>query len=195
MKVVSVVGLGVVLLALLAISAPHYPEDWDGVGFVLSITRFDLARFTPHPPGYPVYVAVLKFASIFGRNLAAATAVSVASGAASILLLRDAAGRIWGARAGWLAAGGVLLTPLFWRSATVIGSEALALAFVAVAAWGLSRRASAVVGIAIGLGLGVRLSWAPFFVPLLLLVARPNRARAALFAGVAVLAWLVPLLA
>ncbi len=195
LKVAKSVGLAVVLLALLALSAPHYPEDWDGIGFVFSIAHFDLARFTPHPPGYPVYVAALKFAAFFEQNMTAATAVSVASGAAAILLLRDAAARTWGTRAGWLVAEGVLLTPLFWRSATVIGTEGLALMFVALAAWGLSRHASAVVGVAVGLGLGVRLSWAPFFVPLLFLVARPGRARAAVLAVLAVLAWLVPLLA
>ena len=195
--------VAVVLLSLFALAAPSYPEDWDGVGFVLSIARFDMSRFAPHPPGYPVYVAALKFAALFGSDLGAASAVSVVSGAASILFLRDAAARFWGAREGWLVAGGVLLAPLFWRSATVIGSEAMALAFVSLAAWALSHRRTqspegrpgleAVAGLAVGLGIGARLSWAPFFVSLLFLVSRESRPRALLFAVLAALAWLLPL--
>jgi hypothetical protein len=37
--------------SLAALSAPAWPDDWDGVGFVESIRDFDLAAFRPHPPG------------------------------------------------------------------------------------------------------------------------------------------------
>ena len=46
-----------------------------------SITRFDLDHFVPHPPGYPVYVVLLRLAAIVKRDpIAAANVVSVASG-------------------------------------------------------------------------------------------------------------------
>ena len=48
------------LLLLLAVSAPPWPDDWDGLGFLASIKKFDMDHFAPHPPGYPVYVALLR---------------------------------------------------------------------------------------------------------------------------------------
>jgi hypothetical protein len=44
-------------------------EDVDSVNFALALDRFDVAAHRPHPPGYPVFVALGKVA----RPLAAAT--------------------------------------------------------------------------------------------------------------------------
>jgi hypothetical protein len=48
------------------------------------------------------------------------------------------------------------------------------------------------IGVAIGLGLGVRLSWAPLFVAMIALAPRGARVRASLVAALATLAWIVP---
>jgi hypothetical protein len=134
--------------------------------------------------------------------MAAATAVSIASAVLLGVLVRAA---LRGASpvAAWLGAAAALVTPLAWRAGTVVGTEGLALACAAGAAWGLSmqtarvRAGAIVVGVATGIGLGVRLSWAPLLLGLLVvaLVRSPWSARgwgAAAFVA-AVLAWLVPL--
>jgi len=185
-----------VAAALLALSAPPWPDDWDGIGFVAAIDRFDLDRFSPHPPGYPVYVALLRVAAIFARGVTAANVVAIASGVAAIALLGDAAERAGIARRPWAIA--IATAPLVWRAASAVGSESPALACAALAVWGCARRdraalGSIVVGVAVGLGLGVRLSWAPLFVPMLWLA--PLRARAAMAAIVATIAWAAPFVA
>lgn len=38
-------------------------EDIDSVNFALGIRRFDVAKHRPHPPGYPVYIAIGKAAT------------------------------------------------------------------------------------------------------------------------------------
>lgn len=178
---------------LLASSAPPWPDDWDGLGFVASIDRFDLDRFAPHPPGYPVYVALLRIAgSLFRDRVVAANAVAIASGVAAIALLRSALGRAKIARGPWAFA--IAAAPLVWRASSAIGSEAPALAFAAMAMWGLARRSAIVVGLGVGIGLGVRLSWAPFLVPMLFLVTE-RRARAWAVATCTTAAWLVPFVA
>jgi hypothetical protein len=191
-----------ILAALLALSAPPWPDDWDGLGFLASETRFDMDRFAPHPPGYPVYVALLQVVHAAVRSpIVAASLVAVASGVAAAALLADAARRALspGARVPVMIAA--LTTPLAWRAASAVGSEAPALAFAALAAWGLAaipalgRRASLTVGIAVGLGLGVRLSWGPLYLPMLLLVPRGHRRAAWLAATACVAAWAAPLLA
>jgi hypothetical protein len=187
---------------LLAATAPAWPDDWDGVGFVESIHDFDLARFHPHPPGYPVYVALLRIAALVAREpMRASVAVSVASGLGAVALLWGAARRAAGERAAWATAVLTGVAPLVWRSCSGVGSEAPALACAAACLWGLAaapsehRAAPLVLGLGAGLGLGVRLSWAPLYLPLLALAARGNRARAWATAGAACVAWAVPLLA
>lgn len=188
--------------ALLAAAFPAWPDDWDGIGFVASISDFDLSRFHPHPPGYPVYVALLRVAVAVTRSpWRACELVAVSSGVATMALAWDGVRARRGALAAWAAAGALAATPLVFRACSGVGSEAPALAFVALGAWGLTRDSAQgrvgplALGLAVGLGLGVRLSWAPIYVALLLIAPRGVRARTWAGAAVATLGWLLPLLA
>jgi hypothetical protein len=65
--------------------------DHDSVQFALGVTDFDLAAHQPHPPGYPLYVGVLKGLTALGLTpLHAMVAVSLlasAAGAAALVLV------------------------------------------------------------------------------------------------------------
>ena len=55
----------IVLLAVvfLALHLPYFPtslEDLDSINFALGVRQFDVAHHQPHPPGYPVYIALAK---------------------------------------------------------------------------------------------------------------------------------------
>jgi hypothetical protein len=187
------------LAALRALAAPPWPDDWDGVGFVESVTRFDLDHFVPHPPGYPVYVGLLRAAALFTSHpVVAANVVAVVSGLVAVACLALAAASALGTtRAAWLGAF-VALAPLVWRSSTAIGSEAPALALACAALFGATRSARSApwwIGASIGLGLGVRLSWAPLFLAFVALAPRGRRIQALLLASAATLAWCVPFVA
>jgi hypothetical protein len=186
-------------VALAAATAPAWPDDWDGVGFVESVRDFDLARFQPHPPGYPVYVALLRVANLVAhRPMAACVLVAVGSGATAVVMAWQAARRLSGELAAWVVCVLIAVAPLSWRACTGVGSEAPALACAAVCAWGLTasrdgRRAGAVaLGIGAGLGLGVRLSWAPLYVAALGLAPRRARTSAWAVAAASGVAWAVP---
>ena len=90
----------VYVLAHLPFLAPSL-EDIDSVNFALGVRDFDVARHRPHPPGYPVYIALAKaavgVAGLFdgaeadaGRSRLEARAMSmlslVSAGVASVLL-------------------------------------------------------------------------------------------------------------
>lgn len=196
--------------ALLVASAPAWPDDWDGVGFVESIGDFDLARFHPHPPGYPVYVAMLRAAAVLARDpMRACILVAAVSGACAAAMLWAAARRASGEQAAWAVAVVAAVAPLAWRACSGVGSEAPALACAAACAWAVvesreqpSRKDTkeigldcAVLGVAAGLGLGVRLSWAPIYVAALVLAPSAGRLRAWAWAGGAAFAWVVPMVA
>ncbi len=204
MKAGRWLALGV-YAALLFATAPPWPDGWDGVGFVESVRDFDLAHFRPHPPGYPVYVALLRLAAaIVGAPVRACALVAAISGVVAIAFAWDATRRRAGERAAWMAAILVAVTPAVWRACSGVGSEAPALACAAACAWGLvvAGRGSSlrpwgvtVLGLGAGLGLGVRLSWAPLFGAALGIAARADRRRAWGTAAATCAGWAVPLVA
>ena len=184
-----------VLAALLGWSAPPWPDDWDGLGFLESIDHFDMDRFAPHPPGYPVYVALLRLAAVVFRDpMHTAIAVSVASGIVVFVCARSVTAQ-WGELAASLIAAAVVGSPLAWRAFTAVGSEAPALALVAIAYWAIRGRRLTFAAVALGLALGVRLSWAPLLLAMPMLITSRARPRAFLVMTLSVLSWLVPLLA
>ena len=109
-------------------------EDIDSINFALGLRDFDVARYQPHPPGYPVYIALGKISLALIRAMAPslepvraealALAIWSALGGAIALV---AAAKIFAAlharaestRGGPVAAYATLLlgvSPLFWMS-------------------------------------------------------------------------------
>jgi hypothetical protein len=189
----------------LAVSAPSWPDDWDGIGFLESVRDFDLARFRPHPPGYPVYVALLRAVDFVVHDpMRACVAVAAGSGATALWFVWSATRRVGGAWAAWAAAALVGVLPIVWHACSGVGSEAPAFACAAACAWGLvahpvdrqqAWKGALALGLGAGLGLGVRLSWAPLYVAALALAPRPLRARAWGLAALSCAAWAAPLVA
>ena len=66
-------ALGALLLVLAGVAAGHLTalpttlEDIDSVNFALGVRDFDPATHRPHPPGYPVYIALGKVATAITR--------------------------------------------------------------------------------------------------------------------------------
>lgn len=56
-------AIGVAATRLLALS--RYPWDWDEILFCLSLGDYNMAAHHPHPPGFPLYVALAKLARLF----------------------------------------------------------------------------------------------------------------------------------
>jgi hypothetical protein len=88
--------------------------DHDSVQFALGVEKYDLAAHHPHPPGYPLYIAVLKLLAALGVDpLHGMVALAILGGALGagflvllvhkVILTRGTSGRIW--------AGGPSLPP------------------------------------------------------------------------------------
>jgi len=85
--------------------------DHDSVQFALGVLEFDLAAHQPHPPGYPLYIAVLKLLAALGLSprLAMVTVSVVAAAVGAVAFSRLAARlAVPGRRGDWAgdAAGG-----------------------------------------------------------------------------------------
>lgn len=158
------------LAGLGALVAP-WPADWDAVGFVAAVTRFDLARFAPHAPGYPVYVVAARLAHLVARDPVRACGLASALGGALVVaaLARSAP------RAPWVAPL-ALASPVLALASVSARSDALGLGLAAAAC---SVRIPAAAGALLALALGARPGYAVLVATLaLLLGARwPRRAR------------------
>jgi hypothetical protein len=100
---------------------PQTLEDIDSINFAMGVEDFDVARHQPHPPGYPVFIALAK-------------ASTAAVGAVAPGWDRDrraAAGlAIWGVLAGAIA---VFVVARFWIAAGLAPAIAAMAAVVCVA--------------------------------------------------------------
>ncbi len=189
------VGLAVVVCTLSRwLLRPAWPDDYDSIGFVLGVDDFDLRRFQPHAPGYPVYLALARILRALGLSaLDATTGVSALAAGVSAAALYVIARELRGPRAGLLAVAFFTVASLPWLLGTMALSDATALAFglVATAAWLRGRVVAAAV--LIGLLLGVRLSYFPLaLVGTYLLLARRRTAPILLGLSAGIVAWAVP---
>ena len=206
------------LLAHVPFLPPTF-EDIDSVNFALGVQDFDVARHQPHPPGYPVYMALSKLSAAISGGTAhvapAALAIwSVLAGAALVVLLFA----LWRAldrtdRRAWWGMAIAVASPLFWFTALRPLSDMTGLAFAtgaqALLLFAVTGRAERrldtmlVAGAFVaGLAAGVRVQTVLLTAPLLiaaLVLPRPGltpRTRlTAVVSGIGgVLVWALPLL-
>jgi len=153
-----VVGLlAVVSLAAHLAVLPPTLEDLDSVNFALGVRRFDVAQHQPHPPGYPIYIALGKLGTAaLGRAGIAWPEVrglaiwsAIAAGILPLLffaffrrLQRDEPGDVADRRAA-IATLLIVCSPLFWftgaRPLSDLAGLAAAWAALAALALGAGR--------------------------------------------------------
>ena len=197
-------------------------EDVDSINFALGLRDFSPSQHQPHPPGYPVYIALGRV-SLAVVNAAwpgmptvdaeaLALAVWSALGGACAIAAAAYAYAVWGAWAGlrsgaamWAAAL-LAASPLFWmtglRPMSDMPGLAAALAAQALTLRGMTdRRRLVLAALVAGLAAGLRVQTLLLTVPLLALaIATHWKAGAvwlarpvAAFVGGSLL-WAIPLL-
>jgi hypothetical protein len=139
-----------IAFALLASAVTPWPGEWDAVGFVEAVSRFDLSAWAPHAPGYPVYVLASRaFAHVAPDAVRACGFASALGGALVVLALaRASASRPW---LGLLA----LASPVLSLVGASARSDALGLGLAAIAL-ASPLRAPIAAGVLLSLSLGAR---------------------------------------
>jgi len=129
-------AVGVLLAVLfLALHLPYLPkslEDLDSINFALGVRQFDVAKHQPHPPGYPVYIAVAKTVhTVVADEARALGLISIVAGAFGVFALASLFARLEsldGSNAWAPAAMLAMTSPLYWFTAVRPLSDMLGLA-------------------------------------------------------------------
>lgn len=211
----SQLAAGVAAALFFALHLPFLPpslEDLDSINFALGIRHFDVAAHQPHPPGYPLYIAVAKAVHLaIGPEVRALSLLGVLAGALALLgLFRLFAELDRGgedpALTG-LAAVAAAVCPLFWiTSARPLSDLPGLAAAIGIQGLLLSARtprmlALAALGAAFAAGIRSQVVW--LTLPLLVFAVVRQRtslgwrgqSRVAVAYGVGGLLWFVPLIA
>ncbi|MCL4818770.1 MAG: hypothetical protein KJ067_06500 [Vicinamibacteria bacterium] len=195
--------LALAALLVLASRAPFVPpalEDYDSVNFALALHQYDPVAHQPHPPGYPVFVALGRLVHAVVPEPAAALGLLGALAQALAVLPAFALFRRLDPARAWAATLLLFTCPVVWFNGARPLSDSVGLLFI-LASQALLLRAvdghgsPAAGSLAAGLAVGTRLQSLALTLPLWLLAtarSRSLRAPAALAAGV--LAWLCPML-
>jgi len=190
---------------------PRSLEDLDSINFALGIRRFYVAQHQPHPPGYPIFIALAKAVHLLiGSEAHALALVGIAAGGLAAFALVALYTELDRQRARrsltWLAAIVTLLGPLFWLTAgrplsDVAGlAAALGVQALALGATTPSGIALAAAGAAFAAGIRSQVVW--LTLPLLAYrlwqmraAMRPRQHATVVLAFAAgALAWFVPLI-
>jgi hypothetical protein len=169
----------VLSLAFLALHLPYLPkslEDVDSINFALGVRQFDVAHHQPHPPGYPVYIAMAKVVHAAVPDEARALGLlGVVAGALGVVALVSLFARLesLSESKAWVPAAALAMTsPLYWFTAVrplsdmpglaaALGVQALTLSVV-------TARGLCVASFLAGLGTGIRSQVAWLTLPLLI---------------------------
>jgi hypothetical protein len=198
----------VVLLWSRLADRPHYLFYFDNANFALSIDRFDPRLHQPQPPGYPVFVALLKALHMFVHDpnhiLILAGLLGSAAGLVSIWLWANG---MSGRNAAWAATALLLLHPVFWTAgvANPVRTFLVVIAgFTAVFSWAAMTRPAwrawfYVMSVVLGLLSGFRPESLLLLFPLWITTGIFRRAgartwlAASALLSLAALVWIAPL--
>ena len=167
-------GLALVFLAL---HLPYFPtslEDLDSINFALAVRQFDVPHHQPHPPGYPVYIALARVVHAAVPDETRALALlSVLAGALGVVAMAALFGRLTSVgRSTWVPVTLGLTSPLYWFTAARPLSDmpglAAALAVQALTLGAITTRGLCLAAFSAGLATGIRSQVAWLTVPLLL---------------------------
>lgn len=182
----------------------HLLYDVDSVNFALGMGRFDPAAHQPHPPGYFLYIYLARVVNEFFHDPnSALVAISIAASCGAAVMIFVLTMDWFGEDAARFATLVFLFSPFLWFHgvvALIYIVEAFLSALVGYLCWQVVKGEAGFAipaAVALGLGAGVRPSFALFLAPLFLFSLRGlSMRRLSTTLGVlilAVISWFIPM--
>lgn len=198
-----IVLLGCVCSRLL--STIYYIEDIDSLRFALSMVDYDVAKLQPHFPAYPVFCFFAKLLYILiGRYALAFSLIGGVSVACIIYFTLRIAKIESSTRLGKILILVIFMNPLLWLMSNRYMPDAMGVACLLASLYFMMAQdknkgklllCRICIGYFLaGILLGIRLSYFPLLIPILLIQLKDSKRFKFIVAGfLGVLIWLIPL--
>jgi hypothetical protein len=178
---------------------------WDSINFAAAIQKFDLANESPHPPGYILYVWLIRGVNlIFNDAQTTMVNISIIASALAVVALYFLGKAMFGGKIGLIAALFLATSPIFWFYGEIALPHTLDTFLVIVSVWLLyltmrgDLRYLYPAVIVVALAGGLRPQTLVFLLPLVLFSLRKAGIRkilsAAVLGGIVCLMWFIPLI-
>ena len=97
--------------------APRYLYYFDSANFALALEDFNPALHQPQPPGYPLFVGLMRLIHVWVNSAERVQLIAgLLAAFAAVILIRILAADLFGRAAGFLAAALLASDPVFWFS-------------------------------------------------------------------------------
>ena len=177
-----------------------YIEDIDSLRFALSALYFDILDSRPHFPGYPVFCFLLQKIYFIIQNIG--FTFSLIGGFSMFTIIIFTNKIIFELKAPNTIYTTILIAinPLLWLMSNRYMPDLMGLALLTIGLLYLVRTIKynnkldfILLGVFLGVLAGVRLSFIPFFLPVIFLITNKNFKFICLYFILSVLIWLIPL--
>jgi 4-amino-4-deoxy-L-arabinose transferase-like glycosyltransferase len=193
-----------IFLSTLSISL----DDEDSVHFALGLNEFNVSKYQPHPPGFPVYIAIgMSFNSFLRNEILSLTVISALFGALSVLVFYHLAKEMFEREIAFFASVLMALTPLFWLNSVKAMSDMTGLFFILLSMLFIYRYIKHgnpsyfYIGVLLsGISAGVRIHSLFILIPILIYSSFFHKKgiriklRGCLLLIIAILIWFLPLI-
>lgn len=161
---------------------PNFLGGWDSVDFALGVREYDILKYQPHFPGYPVYMFFAKLVFlVFNNEVYSLMLTSVFFGGLTIVPFYYLCSDMYDKPTALLGSLLLIINPLHWLLSTKALSDIMGLFFVvssvcllykAVIAENQKNKLRFVTwaSLILGTGLGVRISYFPHIILLGLII-------------------------
>lgn len=203
--------LVVISMATRLLFMGRHLDGWDSIDFALGLSDYDITCYQPHFPGYPVYMFLCRLVHLFTDNdTLALTVPGAVLGSAALVPLYYLTKRMFSEKVALLTVFIYIVNPLCWLQSEKAMSDAVGLFFIILSAQLLFYATTTgryafwylIFGsLALGICMGVRLSYFPFILLWLYVFRTLSRTKEgkkmscyglyAFLTGIC--AWLVPL--
>ena len=200
----SVVFISCIVSRLL--STIYYIEDLDSLRFALSMVDYDVAKLQPHFPAYPVFCWIAKlFYVVIRRYALAFSLIGGLSTFFTIFFILKIAQIKSTTLSGKIAIFVIFMNPLLWLMSNRYMPDAMGVACLLASLYFTTTRGENggdtssgfhnVIGFFLaGVLLGIRLSYFPLLIPVLLVRLKdPGRLKYVIAGITGTLAWFIPL--
>lgn len=176
---------------------------WDSANFALALNQYNVAFHQPHPPGYPLYVAIAKLLEsvLLDANLSFVV-ISVAASALAVGVLYLFATHLYDTWVGFISALLMMVSVGFWGYGevaypyTFLALFGVVVAWMCWAMWQGHRSLAILSGLILGISGGIRQDTLLFLGPLWLISVWGTGilrfVLSSLVLGLAVVSWLWP---